>query len=123
MKLAATSLAPAFILAGIATVFLPAPEVLAIIWITFYGLGLLATQHFAPRSLVLLGLAFFVTGCGLELFSSQLFRNDSDHRSFCLFCLGTHGRDLRRLPPCLRRRGVLRGEERSALPMPSTSRS
>jgi hypothetical protein len=31
----------------------------------FFSAGLLATQHFAPRSLVALGLTFFVAGSGL----------------------------------------------------------
>ncbi len=34
----------------------------AAIWILFYGLALLATSTFAPRSLVLLGAAFVVAG-------------------------------------------------------------
>jgi hypothetical protein len=32
---------------------------------TLYGMALLATHHFAPRSLVVLGCTFFVTGCAL----------------------------------------------------------
>ena len=36
----------------------------AALWILFYGLALLATQEFAPRSLVWLGRAFFVAGLG-----------------------------------------------------------
>ena len=66
MKCAATSLAPAFISAGLLTIlFSHRPIDLALIWITLYGIGLLATQHFAPRSIVVLGLTFFVTGCVL----------------------------------------------------------
>jgi hypothetical protein len=45
----------------------PEPLACAIIWITLYGVGLLATQHFAPRSLVVLGGMFFVAGCGSGL--------------------------------------------------------
>ena len=32
------------------------------VWIAFYGLALLATALFAPRSLVFLGWAFLLTG-------------------------------------------------------------
>ena len=31
-------------------------------WVIFYGLGLLSTMNFAPRSIVLLGWAFLFTG-------------------------------------------------------------
>ena len=66
MKCAMLSLAPAFGSAGVLTVLLHASPIhLALAWITLYGLGLLATQHFAPRSLVVLGLTFLVSGCGL----------------------------------------------------------
>lgn len=37
-------------------------EILVAVWIAFYGLSLLATAHFAPRSLVLLGWAFLLSG-------------------------------------------------------------
>jgi len=66
MKCALTSLAPAFFTAGVLTpLLMHRPIHLALLWITLYGIGLLATQHFAPRSLVILGLTFFLTGCGL----------------------------------------------------------
>ncbi|HEV2095891.1 MAG TPA: hypothetical protein VGQ82_05260 [Chthoniobacterales bacterium] len=42
------------------------------VWIAFYGLALVATQHFAPRSLVLLGGAFLVTAALMLLASRQL---------------------------------------------------
>jgi hypothetical protein len=42
------------------------------IWIGFYGLALIATQHFAPRSLVLLGWAFLITAAGMMVASRQL---------------------------------------------------
>ena len=41
-------------------------------WIAFYGLALIATQHFAPRSLVLLGWAFLATAAGMMVASRQL---------------------------------------------------
>ena len=65
MKCALTSLAPAFISAGVLTCLLHRPIDLALLWITLYGIGLLATQYFAPRSLVVLGLTFFIAGCSL----------------------------------------------------------
>jgi hypothetical protein len=68
MKCALTSVAPAFMTAGVlTTLLLHRPIHLALIWITLYGLGLLATQHFAPRSIILLGVTFFLTGCGLMI--------------------------------------------------------
>ncbi len=65
MKCALLSLAPAFIAAGVLTCLLHRPIDLALAWIPLYGLGLLATQHFAPRSIVMLGVAFFLAGLGL----------------------------------------------------------
>jgi hypothetical protein len=66
MKFAALSLAPAFCSAGVLTILLhSSPIHLALAWITLYGLGLLATQHFAPRSIVALGLTFLVAGLGV----------------------------------------------------------
>jgi len=65
MRCAALSLAPAFISAGVLTILIHRPIYLALIWVTLYGVGLLATQHFAPRSLIILGTTFFLTGCGL----------------------------------------------------------
>src|SRR5271163_2820557 len=57
MRCALTSLAPAFFSAAVLTPLMyHHPVHLALLWITLYGIGLLATQHFAPRSLVLLGL-------------------------------------------------------------------
>jgi hypothetical protein len=65
MKWAMQSLAPAFFSAAVLTFLIHRPIQLAMIWITLYGLALLATQHFAPRSLIVLGLTFFLTGCSL----------------------------------------------------------
>jgi hypothetical protein len=66
MKCALSSLAPAFFAAGVMTpLLMHRPIELALLWVTLYGMGLLSTQHFAPRSIVVLGLSFFVTGCGL----------------------------------------------------------
>ncbi len=65
MKWAIQSLLPAFFSAVVLTFLIHRPIHLAMIWITLYGLALLATQHFAPRSLIVLGVTFFLTGCGL----------------------------------------------------------
>jgi hypothetical protein len=73
MRLATLSLAPAFLTAGLLTLTVHRPMHLAISWILLYGLGLLGTQHFAPRSLVALGLAFFFAGCGLVAGGKHLF--------------------------------------------------
>jgi hypothetical protein len=42
------------------------------IWIAFYGVSLIATQHFAPRSLVFLGWAFLLTGAAMTVAARQL---------------------------------------------------
>lgn len=65
MKCALMSVAPAFISAAVLTLMIHSPIRLAVLWITLYGMGLLATQHFAPRSLIVLGCTFFLTGCAL----------------------------------------------------------
>ncbi len=41
-------------------------------WIGFYGLALIATQHFAPRSLVVLGLSFLLASALMTIFTRQL---------------------------------------------------
>ena len=66
MKCALSSVAPAFGSAGVLTILLHASPVhLALAWITLYGLGLLAMQHFAPKSIVALGATFLAAGLGL----------------------------------------------------------
>jgi hypothetical protein len=68
MKAALYALAPAFIAGGVLTfcfggmIWDPMLDfIIGIGWAAFYGLGLLATAHFAPRSLTLLGWAFFLS--------------------------------------------------------------
>ncbi len=66
MKLALAAIAPA-LLAGATvgwtlTLSSGLPLLPALFWVIFYGLGLLATLPFAPRSLVALGWAFLLTG-------------------------------------------------------------
>jgi hypothetical protein len=61
MKCALRSVLPSFLCAGFVTILWPPAPLLAVMWILFYGLGLLAMQHFAPRSIVVLGWMFVVT--------------------------------------------------------------
>ena len=67
MKTALVSIAPAFLAAGVFTIVVERPIDLCVLWIVLYGLGLSATQQFAPRSLVMLGRAFLVVGCVLAM--------------------------------------------------------
>ena len=65
MKMALIALLPSHLTAAVLSVlFEPNPTVLALVWITFHGLGLLATRHFSPRSIILLGWAFLAAGLG-----------------------------------------------------------
>jgi len=73
MKCALFSVAPAFFSAGVLSFVIHRPIHLAILWVSLYGIGLLATQHFAPRSLIILGSTFFFTGCGLFATWKHLF--------------------------------------------------
>ena len=63
MRLALLSLLPSFACAGFATLVNPgSPYLLSPLWMVFYGLGLLATWQFAPRSIAVLGCAFLIAG-------------------------------------------------------------
>jgi hypothetical protein len=66
MKAALRALFPPFLVAGCATFLLTAlPGALLIlpkIWMLCYGLGLLATSHFSPRSIHILGWSFLLAG-------------------------------------------------------------
>jgi hypothetical protein len=66
LRAALRALIPSCLVAAVLT-FLAADFLLPIAWMIFYGLSLLATQHFAPRSIMLLGWAFLATGLGLLL--------------------------------------------------------
>ena len=79
MKCAIMSLAPPFFTALVLTVLIHRPIHLAMLWIALYGMGLLATQHFAPRSLIILGITFFLTGCGLLATWKHLFMPPPGH--------------------------------------------
>ena len=74
MKLALRAIAPTLIVPAIFTVwflklgYLSGSELeLVTIWIAFYGLALLSTALFAPRSLALLGWAFLLTGVSVPV--------------------------------------------------------
>ena len=66
MKLALAAIAPAALAGAVVgwalTLSSGLPLLPALFWVIFYGLGLLATLPFAPRSLVALGWAFLLTG-------------------------------------------------------------
>lgn len=74
MKMALIALLPAHFTAGVISIvavclsftpfFMPY-VILPITWITLHGIGLLATTHFAPRSLVYLGWTFLLFGLGV----------------------------------------------------------
>ncbi len=67
MKLALSALLPSYIVAAFLTWALGASAASTFVvpvWMICHGLGLLATAHFAPRSLMWLGWAFLLAGCG-----------------------------------------------------------
>lgn len=83
MKLALRAIAPTLIVPAIFTVwflklgYLSGSELeLVTVWIVFYGLALLSTSLFAPRSLALLGWAFLITGVSVPV-TSELIENFS----------------------------------------------
>jgi hypothetical protein len=62
---------PAYLMGAIFTLLLwSAPFKEVIFWLIFYGLGLLGTQHFAPRSMIVLGWFFILTGGGIMAYMS-----------------------------------------------------
>ena len=76
MKLALRTIAPYLVIPAaftgwfLTTGYLGAAEQdLVVVWIAFYGLMLLSTAFFAPRSLALLGWAFLLTSLSVPVFS------------------------------------------------------
>ena len=68
MRLALLSLLPPFVCAAFATFVLAGGAyLLPPAWMISYGLGLLATCHFAPRSIGILGWAFLIAGCFITI--------------------------------------------------------
>jgi hypothetical protein len=92
MKTALASLAPPYLAAAAITAVAVAfrsnsfdENFLPLIWTIFYGLGLLATFTFAPRSLVLLGWAFLLTGLLAFIYGfSGIGSEPPDHFGTCL---------------------------------------
>jgi len=79
MKLALRGIAPNLIVPAIFTLwflkigFLGAVELeLVVIWVVFYGLALLSTALFAPRSLAILGWAFLLTGVSVPVIANAV---------------------------------------------------
>ena len=71
LRLAIRAVLPSLLAAGVFSIYLirvNAPvSLLSITWICFYGLALLSTEQFAPRSLVWLGRSFLFSGLMLLL--------------------------------------------------------
>jgi hypothetical protein len=79
MKMALTAAVPPVIPAAMITAwffstgYLAGQELLLVgAWMLFYGLALLATSVFAPRSLLLLGWAFVITAIALPLLTELM---------------------------------------------------
>ena len=63
MRLALRAMLPAMLGGGVVALpFSSAPALVASLWVLFYGIGLLAASHFAPKSICWLGRAFFAAG-------------------------------------------------------------
>jgi hypothetical protein len=81
MKLALRAIAPNLIVPALFTTwflkigYLGAVELeLVVVWVVFYGLALLSTALFAPRSLVILGWAVLLTGVSVPVAANAVER-------------------------------------------------
>jgi hypothetical protein len=79
MRLALRAIGPNLIVPALFTIwflrvgFLGAVELeLIAVWVVFYGLALLSTALFAPRSLALLGWAFLLTGVSVPVVANAV---------------------------------------------------
>jgi hypothetical protein len=76
MKAALRALLPSMVVGGVFTLVFGvnkfAYSYLPIIWIICYGVGLLATSHFAPRSIGVMGWGFLLTGLLVVIVESVL---------------------------------------------------
>jgi hypothetical protein len=79
MKLALRAIAPTLIVPAIFTLwflrigYLGGVELeLVVVWVIFYGLALLSTALFAPRSLAVLGWAFLLTGVSVPVLANAV---------------------------------------------------
>ncbi|MDZ4743333.1 MAG: hypothetical protein SGI98_07945 [Verrucomicrobiota bacterium] len=86
MRSAVTDFLPSMLTGGILS-FLAAyegfePMTMVFLWCVFYGLALLSTRNYAPRSLLILGWSFLLVGMILAcLISFGLFNNPQSTRS------------------------------------------
>ena len=85
MKLALRAIAPNLLIPAAFTVwffqtgYLGAQELqLVTVWVAFYGLSLLSTSLFAPRSLTILGWAFLLTAVGTPVLGDLVDRLTDD---------------------------------------------
>jgi hypothetical protein len=85
MKLALSAVAPVLIVPALFTIwffrvgYLGAIELeLVVVWTVFYGLALLSTSIFAPRSLVVLGWIILLTGVAVPVIANALDNVASD---------------------------------------------
>jgi hypothetical protein len=85
MKLALRAIAPNLLIPAAFTVwffqtgYLGAQELqLVSVWVAFYGLSLLSTSLFAPRSLTILGWAFLLTAVGTPVLGDLIDRLTDD---------------------------------------------
>jgi hypothetical protein len=94
MRMALVALCPPLLAAGLLGINLAyqgGPYHLTVaIWMVGYGLAHLASAPFAPRSLVALGLAFFVSGLALSL-ASPIFPTLPPARSAALLMAASFG--------------------------------
>ena len=66
MKMAVIALIPSYLTAGVVSVVANSmPATLTVIWTVFHGIGLLATGHFSPRSIQVLGWGFLLAGLSI----------------------------------------------------------
>ena len=91
MKLALRTIAPNFIVPAIFTLwflrigYLGAVELeLVVVWVIFYGLALLSTALFAPRSLVILGWLCLLTGVSVPVLANSFEGFSSDVPNFVM---------------------------------------
>lgn len=71
MRMAFLAMAPPLAAGVVGTFLLFEPRLVTLLWIVVYGLALLSTAHFAPRSLVYLGLLFLATGLALGCLATR----------------------------------------------------
>ncbi len=83
LRLALASALPALLIAAVLTALFCRDDetaeslgALVTVWVTCYGLALLATANFAPPSLRYLGWAFLLTGIACTLLMGRLFNSD-----------------------------------------------